>query len=153
MKKLKMISPFNKLLLVISILITIIVINTPIKYKYNNKEIELKGYVVNKKVTNDKITIYLNSKEKILVNYYNKGKEDNIMYGDYISIRGKMTVVNNNTNFNLFNYRKYLLSQKIKYTVNCNKLKIIKRNDNIFYKIKNSLVYRISKIKKHVIIL
>ena len=149
MKKLKIISLSNKLiyiLLVMSILITIITINIPIKY--NKKQIVLKGYVINKKVTNDKITIYLKSKEKILVNYYCKDKIDDIMYGDYIKIKGKINIPNNNSNFNLFNYRKYLLSQKIKYIVSCNELKIIQRNNNIFYKIKNKLINRICQIKK-----
>ena len=149
LKKLKIILQYNHLyylLLILSILISAYILNLEPSSIYNNNSKYVCGYVTDLKKEEDKTTIYLKSKENILIKY-NK-KIDNISYGDYLKIKGKFYKPNNNTNFNLFNYKKYLLSKKIIYIVNANNIKIIKKNNNIFFKLKNILLNKIEKCNK-----
>ena len=153
MKKLKNILQYNYvyyILFIISIVITIIGINTEPKSIYNENTKSVRGVVTEYKITDDKITIYLKSQEDIVISYYYKNKKeiDNISYGDEIKVNGTFNKPSNNTVPNLFNYKNYLLSRKIKYTVSAYKMKLVKKNTNIMYKIKLSLLNRINKCKK-----
>ena len=56
---------------------------------------------------------------------------------------------NNNTIPNLFNYKKYMLSNSIYYNIKCNKLTILHKNKSFLYKIKNYLIKRINKINNY----
>ena len=86
----------------------------------------------------------IKSKENI-VGYY---KEDiNLNLGDKVKIIGNLNELSSNTNFNLFNYKKYMLSKNTYFSMNIDNIILIKKNTNIFYKIKNYLIRRISNIK------
>ena len=156
MKVLKNILQYNYIfytLLIISIIYTFININfISTKSKYNGNEKEIYGYITDYKIDGDKLTITLKSKEKLLVNYYFKIEKEknnyNFNYGDYIFIKGNLVLPTDNTNFNQFNYRKYLLSQKIKYIFNADSIKLISKNNNAFYSFKTSILDRINKCKK-----
>lgn len=149
MKKLKNILQYNYIfyvMLIIGILYTIIYINfINIKKIYSVNDNSLYGKVISYKKNDKKVSIVVKGKEKVLVNYY---KNINISYGDYIYIKGEFNKPNNNTNFNLFNYRKYLLSNKINYIVKASKINIMKYNNNPFYSLKNILLNRIEKCDK-----
>ena len=54
----------------------------------------------------------------------------------------------NNTIFNLFNYKNYMLSKNTYYCIKAENLILLEKNKNIFFKIKTYLIYRISKLKK-----
>ena len=153
MKKLKIIFQSKYLYIVVllfSLCRTIICIQCPPNSYYSEKNNAIKGYVEDYKIYDNKIVIILKSKEKILVNY---NKKINILYGDYIYVYGKFYRPNSNDNFNLFNYRKYLLSKKINYIVDSTKIKLIKHSNNVFYKLKNTIrnrIYRCSKTKNYI---
>jgi len=153
LKKLKIILQCNYLyyiLLIISIFYSFIILNSNVKSLYSINDNEVYGYVKNYVIDKEKITITLKAKEKILVKYYYKDKKEikNISYGDYIYVNGLFIKPNNNTNFNIFNYRKYLLSKKIKYIVNSNSITIINKNKSFLYKLKNTINKRINKMYK-----
>ena len=153
MKKLKNILQYNYIyyaLLIISLLITLIVINVPSKSIYTEDTTKVSGIITEYKIKDDKITIYLKSKENVIINYYYKDKSeiDNLSYGDKISVIGKFNKPSNNTVFNLFNYKNYLLSKNIKYVVLASKIKLIQKNTNILYKIKNNILNKIDKCTK-----
>ena len=153
MKKLKIIFQSKYLYIVVllfSLCRTIICIQCLPNSYYSEKNNAIKGYVEDYKIYDNKIVIILKSKEKILVNY---NKKINILYGDYIYVYGKFYRPNSNDNFNLFNYRKYLLSKKINYIVDSTKIKLIKHSNNVFYKLKNTIrnrIYRCSKTKNYI---
>ena len=150
MKKLKGILQHNYIfyiLLIFVIINTIICINVNPKSIYNENINQVYGYVLDYKIKDDKLTIYIKSKEKLLINYYSNDIKD-ISYGDYIKVKGEFVIPNANTNFNLFNYKKYLLSKKVKYMVNADKIVVINKNTNIYYKLKNILINRINNISK-----
>lgn len=149
MKKLKNILQCNYIfyiLLVLSLIYSFIFINFIIvKSEYKDSDKNLYGTVIDYKKSKDKTTIWLKGKEKVLVNYYS---DINVSYGDYIYVYGVFKKPKENGNFNLFNYKRYLLSNKINYVVTASKITIIKKNDNIFYTLKNNLLKRVESANK-----
>ena len=149
MKKLKNILQCNyifHILLVLSLIYSFIFINFIIvKSEYKDGDKNLYGTVIDYKKSKDKTTIWLKGKEKVLVNYYS---DINVSYGDYIYVYGVFKKPKENGNFNLFNYKRYLLSNKINYVVTASKITIIKKNDNVFYTLKNNLLKRIESANK-----
>lgn len=149
MKKLKNILQCNYIfyiLLVLSLIDSFIFINFIIvKSEYKDSDKNLYGTVIDYKKSKDKTTIWVKGKEKVLVNYYS---DINVSYGDYIYVYGVFKKPKENGNFNLFNYKRYLLSNKINYVVTASKIAIIKKNDNVFYILKNNLLKRIESANK-----
>lgn len=145
MKRLKIVLKYKYLILFFVVLLSFLVTNIyEYKSKYNGTENNIKGYVLEKKITNDKSTLVIKGKEKILVNIY---KKVNVNYHDYVFIKGTIKTPNNNTIFNLFNYKRYLKEKRINYIFQGNDIKIIKHNKNVFYSIKNKIDKRINKYK------
>ena len=117
--------------------------NVKSKYDINTKQIS--GIVTHIKKDNNKTVITLKAKENILVYYYN---EVNIDLGDKINVKGNFEALNNNTNFNLFNYKKYMLSKNTYYKINATNIEVVQKNNNFFYKSKNYLINKMNKIKR-----
>lgn len=149
MKKLKNILQCNYIfyiLLVLSLIYSFIFINFIIvKSEYKDSDKNLYGTVIDYKKSKDKTTIWVKGKEKVLVNYYS---DINVSYGNYIYVYGVFKKPKEHGNFNLFNYKRYLLSNKINYVVTASKITIIKKNDNIFYTLKNNLLKRIESANR-----
>ena len=139
MKKLKIILKYNKIILFIIIILSILITNfyKP-KSKFNNEH-EIYGYIRSKKNN----ALEIKSKEHIIV-YTNN---TNFNLNDYVYIKGNMYLPKENTVFNTFNYKKYLSNKKIYYLMKVDKIKLIKKNNNIFYKIKNNIINKIDKYK------
>ena len=148
MKKLKILLPLKILFLCISITLIIVKFLTFKTKPLPNKN-EFIGEILDVKIKNEKITIKLNTDEKILINYYIKNNENysNLKIGSIIKVEGKLDYPKKNTNFNLFNYKNYLLSEKIYFVLTANKITYIKDTDNIFFKAKNLLINYINNFK------
>ena len=140
MKKLKILLKYNKLILLLIIILVLIFTKL---YKHNIKldinQKEVYGYV--RKIENNKIEI--KSKERIIV-YIDNAK---VELNDYVLIKGDLYYPKNNTIFNLFNYREYLSNKRIYLLMNSNNLKVIKHNKNILYTVKNNLYKKINAYK------
>ena len=110
MKRLKYILQHRYLFKVLAILviITILILTKCTKKEsiYTGNETEFIGTIYKLKNTDNKTTIYIKSKEKIVVNYYEK--ITNLKLGDTILINGKLEKPKNNTIPNQFNYKNYL---------------------------------------------
>lgn len=112
----------------------------------NSYELIINDYKINDKT----ITIYF---DNIIGKYYidndEKVKEfkDNYSFGDKVYIEGEISVPNNNTIPNNFNYKDYLYHKYIYYIIKIDKIKMISKNDNVFLNIKNSIYKRIDTIK------
>ncbi len=115
-----------------------------IQSKYNKHEKNIIGIVTNINVKEDKIVINIKAKENIIVYYYNK---INLELGDKVKVVGTLKNIENNTNFNLFNYKKYMLSKNTYFIMNASSIKLISKNNNIFYNIKNKLSKLLNKKK------
>ena len=112
-------------------------------YLEENKNII--GKITYIKEKSDKTVIDVKCKKnKYRVTLY---KKTSYNYGDIIKISGVFKTPNNNTVPNLFNYRKYLLTNRIKLISNNPKITLVSDNKDIIYMIKNNMIKHIKKYK------
>ena len=114
-------------------------------YRINNKK-----YIENNKTSI--IGIVRSVKDnKIVINNYQVICKDktNINIGSTIKVNGRVKKPSSNTNFNLFNYKNYLLSKKIDYLFYADSIKIIK-NSNSF---KNKFINYVNSINNPKVII
>lgn len=114
---------------------------------YNGSETEIQGIVYKKKQNENKTTLYLKCKEKIVVNYYSEEDVD-VSLGDEVKVIGKLKTPSNNTVPNLFNYKKYLYYDNIHYTMTADNIIKVSNNTNIIYYLREKISSRIDKIYK-----
>ena len=148
MKKLK-IDLLFKILFIVFTCIYCLLFYKYNKSKYKIDETNFKGYIKNIKIDGNKLSLIVHGKEDLIVNYYFETLEEketfNLKLGDYIKINGVLNIPQKNTNFNLFNYQKYLLGKKIYYTLSAKEI-IKYKNHNFLYKIKNIIISKIDSI-------
>ena len=144
-----------KLLAIIFLLGSIILTNCyKFTSKYNSNLKNITGIVTKYSIDGNKLTIYLKAKEIIIINYYLKTESEkeyytkNLELGDRLKIVGELSIPNNNTIPNGFNYKKYLYHKKIYYLFTANNIKIVSKNTSTFYFFKNQIIKRITKIDK-----
>ena len=119
------------------------------KSLYNGTEEIICGIIIDVNIESKKIVFELKAKEKLIANYYfDNNFKNSYNLGDKVCLYGTLSKVNNNTIFNLFNYRKYLLSKNIFYTFDVKNIKKLHNNKNFLFNIKNNLRNRISKCNK-----
>lgn len=152
MKRLRHILQSKHLIKIITIIIFIITLlytnYYPFKSKYTKDDKEFLGIVTKYEVKEDKITIEIKAKEKLLITYKYQDKEfNNLSYGDKIKVKGTLITPSKNTNQNTFNYQKYLYYKKIYYLVEATSINKIANNHNYLYTIKNTLYQKINKLK------
>lgn len=152
MKRLRYIlqsSSIIKIITIFLLILDIIYINYyPFKSKYNIKEKEFTGIVLDYELKEDKIVIIIKNREKLIVNYKYKDKVfNNLSYGDKIYVKGTLSFPSKSTNFNTFNYYKYLYNKKIYYIVTASEIKKIENNKSYLYTLKNILYRRVSTMK------
>lgn len=152
MKRLRNILQSKHLIKIITIIIFIITLlytnYYPFKSKYTKNDKEFIGIVTKYEVKEDKITIEIKAKEKLLITYKYQDKEfNNLLYGDKIKVKGTLITPSKNTNQNTFNYQKYLYYKKIYYLVEATSINKIANNNNYLYTIKNTLYQKINKLK------
>ena len=114
------------------------------KKLYYEKDLTIKGKIIYLKRSDDKVVIDIKNRSKYRITLY---KDINYELGDIIEVNGAFKVPSNNTVPNLYNYRKYLLSKKIKLISNNPNTKLVNRNKNIFYKLKNNMIKHINSYK------
>lgn len=131
----------SSLIFLFSVIYVFIVIKfNLITTKYNDI-VSVTGVVTDIKYSDDKTTITIKNKEKILIYTHS---DISLSLGDYVSVSGKFYLPGENTTKNIFNYRNYLKSKKIYWITNNPEINIIKYNKNIFYKIKNKIIHKIN---------
>ena len=126
--------------------------NFIIKDEYNINKTEFKLKILNYKINEDKLSITFNN---IIGKYYFKDEDEinyfinNYSINDYILVNGTLSMPSNNSIPNTFNYKDYLFHRNIKYILKIDNFKIVKKNKNIFYKIKNYIYKRINNINNN----
>lgn len=141
MKKLKIVLPLKVILIILATVIyCTIFLNINHSSKYDISDTEFIGIVDKININDEKTTITLKAKEKLLVNCYDVL---DIKIGDKIKVIGNLEEPSSNSNFNLFNYKKYLVSNKINYIASASKIEKISSSDNIFYILKNRIMERV----------
>ena len=152
LRKILLFDPLYYLLLFLSLIYLVIYINfykLETLYNLNDNIFELK--IKNYKINDDKVNITFNN--NLIGSYYFKNQSDKDKYinsislNDKIKVYGQLTIPNNNTIPNTFNYKKYLKYKKINYIIKIDNYEIINKNKNIFYKIKDFMYKRINSVK------
>ena len=134
-----------KIILLFSILIYLIIfLKNEIYFSKYKSEKEIIGIVTKITEKENYAKIEIKAKEKILCTYNNN---TNLKLGMKIKVMGTLEKINENTNFNLFNYKKYMLSKKIKWIFKVDNYEIINSEISLKYKIKNYIISKIEKSK------
>lgn len=145
LKKLKIIlqSNYFYMLLVLLSIVVVIVSTRIIKYKsvYDITQKEFYGVVKSINVKENYIVFVISGKEKLMCNYYFKDKKQiiNLNFGDSLKLTGNLSIPKKNSNFNLFDYQKYLYNEKIYYILNVDDFKIVKNSKNPLDILKNKI--------------
>ena len=108
------------------------------KYELSCMDFIIKVTKINYK--ENKVVIEGFGKEKLLINYEG---DFNYKLGDKVSIKGTLKEPSSNTNFNLYSYKKYLLSKRIFLVLDAKKIELIEKNRNVLYEIKNKIHNRL----------
>lgn len=133
---------------IIYVFVFIKIYNNKCSIKPNN----ITGKIISQKISGNKLVLEIKSKDKLLATYFFKTKKEKDNYnnklGDLIYIKGTLSYPKNNTNYNLFNYKKYLLTKRIKCLMKVESINKIKNNKNIFFLLKQKLIDRINSFTK-----
>lgn len=115
-------------------------INSDRKSKYDLSCMDFIIKITKINYKENKVVIEGVGKEKLLINYEG---DFNYKLGDKVSIKGTLKEPSSNTNFNLYSYKKYLLSKRIFLVLDAEKIELIEKNRNVLYKIKNKIHNRL----------
>lgn len=143
MTRLKIILQSNKIYYFL-LIVTILYVGIKVKIGYTSKinvNEDFTGIVTTivKKENSFKLTI--KGKEKLIVYISNI---ENIELGDKVVVKGEYTLPKKATIPNNFDYQKYLYNNHIFYIMYAKELKIIKKNQNITFKIKKYILDKTS---------
>lgn len=158
MQKLKIVLQSNFIYYIIILLTLLIVWYSTCFVKYSSKfsgyEKEIIGTISNYHIDGDYLSIEIKSLENISGSYYFKSIDkknsflESVKLGDKVKINGTLQRPFNNTNPNLFNYKKYLYYNKQFYTIDIIEIEKIEDNNNLLYKVKNFANKQIDKLNK-----
>lgn len=141
MRKSKIRYLFN--IIIAALLIVNFVCFKPKSY-YDNEKI-ITGIVLKKTVKDDKVSLVIKGKEKVKVSCYKCTFLG--MIGDTIEFVGEFKDISGNTNFNLFNYKYYLYSEKIYKNFVFKSYEVKTKSNKIVYNTYNKIEERINKFK------
>ena len=130
------------IIFIIIFFVSICRISVDSKSVYNGGESEFRLKILNITYRDNNDIILFQGNEKLIG--YIKDFPYNV--GDIVKIKGKLIKPKNNTIPNAFNYHKYLQSRKINWELKTSDISLVKKNSNIFYKIKNLVNNRIRRI-------
>jgi len=136
-------SKVTYLVLLIFLVLYVLIITVIIKYdtKINGSIVE--GVVVSLSVREDNISFIIKGKEKVKCTFYidDTSKYKNLL-GKKVEVNGEIKELYNNTIPNNFNYKKYLYNNRIYAAFKVDNIEILEA-ENVFYKIKNTIISKI----------
>ena len=141
MRKSKIRYLFN---IIIAVLLIVNFVCFKPKSYYDNEKI-ITGVVLKKTVKDDKVSLVIKGKEKVKVSCYKCTFLG--MIGDTIEFVGEFKDISGNTNFNLFNYKYYLYSEKIYKNFVFKSYEVKTKSNKIVYNTYNKIEERINKFK------
>lgn len=137
MKKLRTISPSSTIVIIVSVItliyLLVFFVNPPAS-KYSLEDTRVTGYIYDCLEKEDRVVIKIKGLENLLINYYD---DFTCQLGQQIVAKGEMKEPSSSTNFYLFDYKNYLLSNKINYTFTADDIEVLEKEIPLIYKIKN----------------
>ena len=131
--------------MLIVLIISIIRINIKPNLFYK-EDSTITGIIQNIEYEEDYYKLTIKGKEKVLGSFYSKNKID-IHLGDKIKVSGIISEPTNPTLINTFNYKKYLNNKNIYHLIDIDSIKVISKNRNIYYKVKEFVYKRLNHNK------
>lgn len=127
---------------VLSAVVLLIRLNTTKVSIYKDNMKSFTGIVEDIIIKDNKLTITLNNKERVIGTYYLKKDEKlfSIQLGDKIKVSGIFNRPKKNSTNYLFNYREYCKRKNIYYLVKIDDLKKIASNRNFYYYLKQKSI-------------
>ncbi len=120
----------------------------PFKSKYSEKDNTFIGTVKSYKIKDNSLVITLKAKEEIIIYYnYESLVFNSLNIGDKLKVTGTISKPKSSTNFNTFDYQKYLYHKKIYYIVKADKVDKLENNKKIINTIKNIINNKIKNYK------
>ena len=113
--------------------------------KYQKDTTIIEGTIYDYQISDNKISLTISAKEKIVGTYYFKNEQEqeyyqkNLSLGDTFVIEGTLNIPYQNTIPNTFNYRKYLYQKHIYYQIKIQKLTKIKNNTSIINHLRTNI--------------
>lgn len=125
----------------LSILQLVIRLSIPKKSILKDTNHSFTGIVEEIKRKEEKTTITIKNKERVIGTYYEKenGIFPKLHLGDKVRVEGEFKRPSSNTTEYLFNYQKYCRRKNIFYLVEIEKIKVLKRSQNVYYRLKDTL--------------
>ena len=135
-----------KILLLFSYFVIFIFTIQSILYpkKLTEKNLTTEGTIIDISKRKDYDTIILQTKHERYLIYL---KEHSFILGDKIYVNGKLKIPEKNRNFYLFHYQNYLKSKKINYIIDVKEIKLLHKNSNFIFKIKNTFLKYLDHFK------
>ena len=155
LKNLKIILQYNWIfyIIFISAIIYCVIYNlVPHSSKYNVNDNSFKIVIIDINISGNYLKIIGRGKEKIQGTYFFENYTEKINFineykiGDIVELYGNLEIPSNNTNFNLFNYKKYLYYEGINFNLKIDSYKKNVSCNNFFYWLKSVIDNRINKI-------
>lgn len=115
---------------------------------------EITGRVLEIQEKENFITYVIQGKEKWMIYDYQK-KSLPLYLGQYICVKGEEKEIEENRNFYLFDYKKYLLGKNIKHVMVSRQIQVIDTKISLPYKIKNTFLNYLksfSKVKEYMLL-
>ena len=131
-------------LLFLSLIYSVIKIQTYPSSKYDKNANIVSGTITSYQIKDGYTKIQITGTEPLIINY---SEEKEFKLGQKIKAQGEFKIPKENTTWNLFNYRKYLLSLNIKYIFNADKITILNKKISLPYQIKNKTISYINTFK------
>lgn len=133
------------LIFIIVIIISLIRLNIPKTTQYSNNSKQVIGIITSIKEKDKQVTLTIKNKEKVLATYYLNKINTKYKLGDKVKVIGEFKQPKSQKTKNLFDYKKYLYRQNIFYIVTTEKITLIKKNNNIYYSIKQNIINHFNK--------
>lgn len=147
LRKILLCNSIYYLLLILVLFVTVYRLSITKKSIYQ-KENCITGYLYEMKIESSKATFIVGDKEKVVVTYYFQKEEEKIVFEqnlsihDEIKIEGTMERVKNTKENVLFHYQKYLNRKNIFFKMKANHIYLVRKNQNLYYKIKTYILNR-----------
>ena len=138
----------SKILYLFNIIILVLVIIYSLNYDYVSKydsEKEIIGTIIKITEKNNNVQYIIKAEEKLLVTCYDC--KNTYKVGDIVRFNGYFQEVKSNSNFNLFDYNKYLKSLKIYKSFVFKESIYIENSNSFIYNSYNFLNDKISNLK------
>lgn len=154
-KKLKNILQSNKFFIILFFLIFLWIIYNFL-FVYNNSKYDisttfLEGIIEDISIDGDKLKIIVKAREKVVCFYKFLSEEEKKSFsfelGDIVYLEGVMEEASQARNPFVFDYFKYLKNKKIHYLFQIKRMKLIEKNNNFFYFIRQKIIDRIDSIE------